>query len=133
MQINSGASSRQEVMKADNIPAGVFTSEGSARKDKARISKSVDKAKTKEKERRKKIRQAKLEAITRKEGECSYNSAKFNEIDPLGQMESSSNSSDDDDDDNFPLARLLHHSTSETSDRSDDISLAQLCKKQQWK
>ena len=122
MQFNSGGSSRHEVMKAANIPAGVFTSEGSARKDKTRISKSLNKAKMKEKETRRKIRQAKLEAITRKEGECSYSGGRFNEMDPLGQMDSS---------DNFPLARLLHHSTSETSDSSDDISLGQLCKKKQ--
>ena len=75
-------------------------------------------------ERRRKIKQAKLETSTRKEGECSYSNAKFNEIDPLGQIDSD-NSSDDDD---FPLAQLLHHSFSETSDSSDDISLAQLLK-----
>ena len=51
MQFNSGASSRHEVMKAANIHAGVFTSEGSAKKDKTRISKSLNKAKIEEKER----------------------------------------------------------------------------------
>ena len=93
-------------MKAANIPAGVFTSEG---KDKARIS----------------LKEKKVNALT-----AVGNSIL---IDPLGQMECSGNSSGDDD--NFPLVRLLHHSTSETSDSSDDISLAQLCKKKkkQWK
>ena len=100
LQFSSGASSRHEVMKAANIPAGVFTSEG---KDKVRIS----------------FKEKKVNALT-----AVGNSIL---IDPLGQMECSGNSSGDDD--NFPLVRLLHHSTSETSDSSDDISLAQLCKK----
>ena len=44
LQFNSGASSRHQVMEAAGIPAGVFTSQGSAKKDKTRIFHSAKKA-----------------------------------------------------------------------------------------
>ncbi len=37
MQFNSGANSRHAVMKAANIPAGEFASQGSARKIKQKF------------------------------------------------------------------------------------------------
>ena len=75
---------------------------------------------TKEKERRRKIRQAKLAARTGEaEGECSYSSGKFNEVDPLGQAYSS-------EEDGYPVARLLPESDSDSFDTSDDVPLAQL-------
>jgi hypothetical protein len=118
MQFNSGASSRHKVMKAACIPAGGFTSQGSAKKDKARISRSVRNASNQDKERRRKIREAKL-AAKDLEGEPSYSSGRFNELDPLGQVDTSSSDEYD-----YPLARLLDHSDS--SDDSDNVPLAQL-------
>lgn len=72
LYFNSGAASRQDVMKAANIPGGEFTLEGCTKKDEKRMSHSVRKTKSKEKERRRKIRQAKLAANQEKEGEPSY-------------------------------------------------------------
>ena len=120
LQFNSGASSRHAVMNAASIPAGKFTNQGSARKSQSRITSSAKKASTKEKERRRKIRQAKLAARTEEaEGERSYSSGKFNEIDPLGQTYSS-------DEDGYLLARLLHESDLDSFDTSDDVPQAQL-------
>ncbi|CAB3980863.1 Hypothetical predicted protein [Paramuricea clavata] len=41
---NSGASSSHDVMRAASIPPAEFTSEGNAKKDKSRISRSIQKA-----------------------------------------------------------------------------------------
>ena len=122
LHFNSGASSRHDVMREAGIPAGEFTSEGSAKKDKSRISRSIKKASMREKERRRKIRKAKLAAKEQiEEGEPSYSSGKYNEADPLCQADYSS------DDDNIPLARLLPDADSDTdSDSSDNAPLAQL-------
>ena len=59
--------------------------------------------KIKGKDKRRKTRQAKLAAKITEEGEPSYSSGKFNEVDPLGQADSS------DDDDDYPLAHTLLH------------------------
>ena len=90
LAFNCGAASRQDVMKAVNIPGGEFTFEGCKKKDAKRMRHSAKKAKSKEKERRRKIREAKL-AVNQEKGETSsYASGKFNEADPLNFMESSS-------------------------------------------
>jgi hypothetical protein len=124
LYFNSGAASRQDVMEAANIPGGEFTFEGCLAKDKKRMSSSVTSAQMKEKERRRKRRQAKLAA---NQGESSYASGKFNEVDPL-DFEASSSSSDDED--NYPLAWLVHNND---SDDSDDAPLAQLVSGSQGK
>lgn len=124
MHFNSGASSRHDVMRAANIPPGEFTGEGSAKKDKSRITRSIRKESVKQKERRRKIREAKLAAQQQnEEGEPSYSSGKYNEADPLGQAHCSS------DEDNIPLAQLLAETDSDTSDSSDNAPLAQLLMK----
>lgn len=108
-------------MRATGIPPGEFTSKGSTKKDQSRISRSIQKASMREKERRRKIRQANLAAQQQnEEGEPSYSSGKYNEADPLGQVDLSS------DDDNIPLARFLPEADSDTSDSSDNAPLAQL-------
>lgn len=76
---------------------------------------SQKKAKAKGKERRKKIREAKLTANQGKD-DPSYASGKLNDIDPLNYLTSSS-------DDENPLARLLVDSDLEDS---DDAPLAKL-------
>ena len=48
MYFNSGSSSRHAVMKAANIPCGEYTVDGSMRKDKARVSRSIRKTQSKE-------------------------------------------------------------------------------------
>ena len=50
---------------------------------------SVKKTKSKEKERRREIREAKL-AANQEKGETSYASGKFNDVDPLDYIMSSS-------------------------------------------
>ena len=92
MSFNAGASTRQDVMKAANIPGGQFTFERCSAKDNTRMADSVRQAAAKEKERRRKRRQAKLAA-----NECSYASGMFNDVDPLDFDPSS----DDDDEDDF--------------------------------
>jgi hypothetical protein len=124
LYFNSGAASRQDDMEPANIPSGEFTFEGCLAKDKKRMSSSVTSAQMKEKERRRKRRQAKLAA---NQGESSYASIKFNEVDPL-DFEASSSSSDDED--NYPLAWLVHNND---SDDSDDAPLAQLVSGSQGK
>jgi hypothetical protein len=124
LSFNAGAASRQDVMKVANIPGGAFTLEGCTAKDEKRMSHSVRKTKTKEKERRRKIRQAKLAA---NQGETSYASGMFNEVDPL---DIDASSSDDDDDDDYPLARLLDSNESEDS---DDAPLAEIISRNQQK
>ena len=90
LAFNCGAASRQDVMKAVNISGGEFTFEGCKKKDAKRMRHSAKKAKSKDKERRRKIREAKL-AVNQEKGETSsYASGKFNEADPLNFMESSS-------------------------------------------
>lgn len=122
MYFNRGASSRHEVMNAANILGGQFTGKGSMQKDKMRMARSVRKTQEKEKERRRKIRQAKLAAkLLEKEGEPSYRSGKFNEIDPLLGCESSDVSGD-----HAPLAQLLGDAQCESSDDNDDTPLARL-------
>ena len=122
MYFNSGSSSRHAVMKAANIPCGEYTVDGSMRKDKARVSGSIRKTQSKEKKRRRMIRQAKLAAkLSEKEGRPSYGSGMFNEVDPLELCCESS-----DDSDGVPLAQLLAAAHSESSDDSDDAPLAQL-------
>ena len=70
--------------------------------DTARISHSIRKKQKKEKNRRSKIRQAKLAAkLAAKERESSYSSGKYNELDPLLPCGSSSDSDD------VPLAQML--------------------------
>jgi hypothetical protein len=131
MSFNAGAATRQDVMKAANIPGGQFTFEGCSAKDSTRMADSVRRAAVKEKERRRKRRQAKLAA---NEGECSYASGMFNDVDPL-DFDSSSSSSDDDEDefddeDDYPLARFAHN---DESDDSDDAPLAQFASRKQEK
>ena len=108
LAFNCGAASRQDVMKAANIPGGDFTLEGCKKKDATRMRHSV-KTKSKEKERRK-IREAKL-AANQEKGETSYASGKFNDVDPLDYITSSSDEEDD-----YPLPRLLVDNDSEDSD-----------------
>ena len=93
---------------------------GCKKKDETRIRHSVKKAKTKEKGRRRKIREAKL-AANQEKGEPSYASGKFNDVDPLGYDLSSS-----DDENDFRLARLLAYNE---SDDSDDVLLAHCIRK----
>ena len=50
LAFNCGAASRQDVMKAANIPGGEFTLEGCKKKDATRMRHSVKKAKLKKKE-----------------------------------------------------------------------------------
>ena len=114
LAFNSGTGSRQAVMNAANIPGGEFTLAGCAKKDQNRMPHSVRKAQAKEKERRRKIRQAKLSVTQEKEGK-SYARGMFNEVDPLACVEC-------DDDDDYPLARLFDYDESEDS---DDAPLAQ--------
>ena len=52
MHFNSGASSKHDVMRAANIPPGEFTGEGSAKKDKSRITRSIREESVKQKETR---------------------------------------------------------------------------------
>jgi hypothetical protein len=60
------------------------------------------------------MREAKLAAQQQtEEDEPSYSSGKYNETDPLGQVDISS------DDRNIPLARLLPEADSDTSDSTD--------------
>ena len=122
LAFNCGAGSRQDVMKAANIPGGEFTLEGCKKKDATRMRHSVKKAKLKKKERRRKIREAKL-AANQEKGESSYASGKFNNVDPLDYATSSS-----DDEDDYPLARLLADNDSEDS---DDAPLAHFISKRQ--
>ena len=70
---------------------------------------------------RRKKREAKLAAQQQnEEGEPSYSSGKYNEAVPLSQIDISS------DDGNIPYARILPEADSDTSDSSDNASLAQL-------
>ena len=70
---------------------------------------------------RRKMREAKLAAQQQnEEGEPSYSSGKYNETDPLGQVDISS------DDGNISLAMFLPEADSDTSDSIDNASLAQL-------
>ena len=121
MSFNAGAATRQDVMKAANIPGGQFTFEVCSAKDNTRMVDSVRQAAAKEKERRRKRRQAKLAA---NEGECSYTSGMFNDVDPLDFGPSSSSSDDDgfDHEDDYPLARFA---LNDKSDESDGVPLAQ--------
>ena len=131
MSFNVGAATRQDVMKAAKVPGGQFTFEGCSAKDSTRMADSVRRASVKEKERRRKRRQGKLAA---NEGEYSYASGMFNDVDPLDFDPSSSSSSSDDDEDEFddeddyPLARFAHN---DEPDDSDDASLAQFASRKQ--
>ena len=130
MSFNAGAATRQDVMKAANIPGGQFTFERCSAKDNTRMADSVRQAATKEKERRRKRRQAKLAA-----NECSYASGMFNDVDPLDFDPSSDDDDDDDEDDfddedDYPLARFTHN---DESDDSDDTPLAQFASRKQEK
>jgi hypothetical protein len=107
---------------ASNIPGGEFTLEGCKKKDATRMRHSVKKAKLEKKERRRKIREAKL-AANQEKGESSYASGKFNDVDPLDYATSSS-----DDEDDYPLARLLANNDFEDS---DDAPLAHFISKRQ--
>jgi hypothetical protein len=70
---------------------------------------------------RRKMREAKFAAQQQnEEGEPSYSSGKYNETDPLGQVDISS------DDGNISLAMFLPEADSDTSDSIDNASLAQL-------
>ena len=106
-----------------------FTFEECSAKDNTRMVDSVRQAAAKEKERRRKRRQAKLEAS---EGECSYASGLFNDVDPLDFDPSSSSSDDDDFDhkDDYPLARFA---LNDESDDSNDVPLAQFASRMQEK
>ena len=117
LAFNCGAASRQDVMKAANIPGGEFTFEGCKKKDAIRMRHSAKKAKSKEKERRRKTSEVRL-AVNQEKGETSsYASGKFNEADPLNFMESSS------DEDDYPLTR---HLVDNDSEDNDDYLLATL-------
>lgn len=124
LAFNSGAASRLDVMKAADIPGREFTLEGCATKDKMRISHSIRKLKSKEKQPRKKIREARLAANQGKR-ETSYASAKFNDVDPLDYIVLPSDEEDDD-----PLARLL---VDDESEDSDDAPLANFIQRRQQK
>ena len=121
MSFNAGAATRQDVMKAAYIPGGQFTFEGCSAKDNTRMVDSLRQAAAKEKKRRTKRRQAKLAS---NEGECSYASGMFNDVDPFDFDPSSSLSDDDDDfdhEDDYSLARFA---LNDESDDSDDVPLA---------
>ena len=110
-------------MKAANIPGGEFTLEACTVKDvENRLSHSIRKTKTKQNERRRKRRQAKLAT---NQGETSYASGMFNEVDPFDAL-----SSDDDDGGDYTLARRLANNESEDS---DDAPLAVLISSKQQK
>ena len=123
MSFNAGAATKQDVMKAANIPGGQFTFEWRSAKDNTRMVDSVRQAAAKVRERRRKRRQAKLAA---NKEECSYDSGMFSDVDPLDFHPSSSSSSssqdhedDFDDEDDYPLARFAHNDESDDSDARD--------------
>lgn len=123
LSFNSGAASRLDVRKAADIPGGELTLKGCSTKDK-RILHSIRKSKLKEKQSRKKIREAKL-ATNQGKGQTSYASWKFNEVDPLDYVVSSS-----DDEDYYPLARVL---VDDESEDCGDSPLANFIQKRQQK
>ena len=96
LQFNDGASAKHDVMMEAQIPSGKLAEEASLKKDAVRIEKSKRKVKELEKNRRRKIRQAKLqERLLEEKDGPSYAAGRFNEANPLQELDSSESSDDE--------------------------------------
>ena len=85
LQFNDGASAKHDVMERAGIPSGEFMAEGSLKKDRVCVGKSRNK--DKQKKRRMKIRQAKLQQRQEeRESGPSYGCGLYNEANPLQRL-----------------------------------------------
>lgn len=97
LQFNDGASAKHDVMMEAQIPKWYkLAKEANSKKDAVRIKKSKRKVKELEKSRRRKIKQVKLQErlLEGKDGP-SYAAGRFNEVNPLQELDSSESSDDE--------------------------------------